>query len=100
MFFRVLRGFSGPSVSGIEFYPPAKPVKPDLCGFWTDLGNFRDFGLLCPGILVPGFGVQKVRGPDFKRFSSLLSDSGGPFFSKMPPPQNFRGPPGSIFGSF
>ena len=47
------------------------------------------FGILnfCPGILVPGFGVPEVRGPDFKSLSSRHAASGGSKFSKMTPPE-------------
>ena len=41
----------------------------------------------CPGILVPGFGVPEVRGPDFKSLSSRHAASGGSKFSKMTPPE-------------
>ena len=47
------------------------------------------FGIwdFCPGILVPGFGVPEVRGPDFKSLSSRHAASGGSKFSKMTPPE-------------
>ena len=59
----------------------------DFRRFLSDLVNFFDFGLLRPGILVPGFGVPEVRGPDFKSLSSRHAASGGSKFSKMTPPE-------------
>ena len=75
-----------PGCRGFNFTPRQSRSNPKFMDFGPESWIFGIWDF-CPGILVPGFGVPEVQGPDFKSFLTGHAASGGSILSKMTPPE-------------